>query len=73
MRISWCLVLPNPWVRLVWVGRQAEGGVGPAEGVEDPAGDPLDVTGDGICDQLYGGDQETPGQEQSGGDLRSGL
>ena len=55
------------------MGRQAEGGVGPAEGVEDPPGDPLDVTGDWVCHQLYGGDQETTGQEQSGGDLRSGL
>ena len=49
---------------MAWVQQKA---------LKDPPGDPFDVTGDGVCHQLYGGDQETPGQEQSGGDLRSGL
>ena len=50
--------------------RQTEGGVGPAVSIEDPAWDSFHVTGDGVCHQLYGGDQEAAGQEESGGDLR---
>ena len=41
---------------------------GPMRGLQ-PAWDPLDVTGDGISHQLDGRDQQTAGQEQSGGDL----
>ena len=41
---------------------------GPMRGLHS-AWDPLDVTGDGISHQLDGRDQQTAGQEQSGGNL----
>ena len=56
-------------MRLVPPGGEGEGGVGPAVGIEDPPGDSLHVTGDGVYHQLYGGDQEAAGQEQSRGQL----
>ena len=49
--------------------RKCECGVGPAKGVEDAARDSLDVAGDGVADQLDGGDDEAAGQEDAHGDL----
>ena len=50
--------------------REAEGGVGPAVGVEDPPGHSLHVAGDRVSHQLDGRDQQTASQEQPGSDLR---
>ena len=41
----------------------------PAESIEDPSRDTLDVACDGVADQLDGGDDEAAGQEDAHGDL----
>ena len=53
--------LSSTWIT---VG-ECEGGVGPAEGVEDARGDSLDVAGDGVRHQLHGRHQETGGQHEA--------